>query len=91
MEKGDAMKFKVCSGSSVRSVKGWASASELVCHTDADLAMALQLADLLGQDYAQATFNSHDLCVMARGDWHVPEAEWLRDQVEQELLNRGAR
>ena len=60
-------------------------------HSDADLAMALQLADLLGQDYAQATFNSHDLCVMAREDWRVPEAEWLRDQVERELLNRGAR
>lgn len=60
-------------------------------NTDADLAMALQLADLLGQDYAQVTFNSHDLCVMARGDWHAPEADWLREQVMQELLNRGAR
>ena len=76
-------------------VPGWdADKFELVVntpHSDADLAMALQLADLLGQDYAQATFNSHDLCVMAREDWRVPEAEWLRDQVERELLNRGAR
>lgn len=47
------------------------------CHTDADLAMALQLADLCSE--------SLPFGIQSRA------ALWLRDQVGQELLNRGAR
>lgn len=49
-------------------------------HTDADLAMALELAELmptLGGDCGQ---NDCASCV----------AHWLRDCVKQELLSRGA-
>lgn len=58
-------------------------------YSDADLAMALQLADLIQRDYTSGLFNSHDLCVMARADCHDPEATWLRAQVALELLKRG--
>ena len=60
-------------------------------HSDADLAMALQLAKLVERDYVRAAVNTHGVCVVTAFDWNNPDADWLREQVMQELLNRGAR
>jgi len=49
-------------------------------HTDADLAMALELAQLLADDYDNMALDSSDY-------WDI--AKWLRTEVRNALLERA--
>ena len=53
-------------------------------HTDADLAMALELADLMWHDWLS------DLTAVEVPESAITDADWLRTEVRNALLERAS-